>query len=146
MAVEKVNSTYTFGFNAPAETIAEAIKTNIINPFEINSDKTATEPLKKDSKGNLLFGNGVVNSEENCLSQKPIYKLSEKIGLNKLGNIAQQKISSYLRHVESWDNAVDPNAAAVIRANLPSLGDIQLAVNSNPRLLYLAQQANKDYI
>ena len=136
---------YTGFSYAPDTMTTDEYNTVKVNPFITEPATSATKSLPRDSKGNLLFGNNIVPAEENGLTKQPALNFVEKIGLNKLGNIAYQHITSYLRHVESWDNVVDSRSASVIRSNWPSLENIQAAVLSNPRALYLAQQANQDY-
>ena len=145
MAVNKAELYTGLSYTIP-DTTTDEYKTVKVNPFIAETATSAVKPLQRDSKGNLLFGNNIVPPEENGLTKQPAFKFVEKFGLNKFGNIAHQQLSSYLRHVESWDKAVDPNAASVIRSNWPSLENIQVAVGSNQRLLYLAQQANQDYV
>jgi len=116
-----------------------------INPF-VPAQITQPKQLQVGADGKFIFGNKVLGNEENGLSQRPTFNIAQKLGLTTVTNALQSKISSVRRQIESWDNAVDTDAATTIRSNWPNAGDIEMSLASNPRLLYLAQQANKDYL
>lgn len=115
-----------------------------INPF-VPAQIAPPKQLQVGNNGKFLFGNQVLGHDENALGKK-LAEISQQLGLPTVTNMFAGKIASVRRQVESWDNAVDPRAAATIRNNLANIEDIEAALASNPRLLYLAQQANKDYI
>lgn len=116
-----------------------------INPF-VPAQIAPPKQLQVGADGKFIFGNKVLGNEENGLSQRPTFNIAQKLGLTTVINALQLEISSFRRQFESWDTAVDPLAAATIRRNWPNDGNIKMSLDSNPRLLYLAQQANKDYV
>jgi len=113
------------------------ISETIVNPFAYNSSNCATEPVLTGNE--LLFGNRIVDSEENCLSTAVPTSVSDSTN-HVQGFI--QSLSRYFTQLNNWDNVVDSGAANVISKNLPSMADIRTAVESNPRLVQLAIQAN----
>lgn len=112
-----------------------------INPFVLTSESNTAYTTGAKSP---LFGNNIVANNENSLSKKQTLILSEKT--NPIVKYIKAPLASYYRHVQNWDKAVDPDAANTIGKTWPSYENIQTAIYSNPRLAYLAQQANKDYV
>lgn len=130
----------------PPEASTEIVKLNIgkINPFG-SFTPTAPAKLPVGADGKFVFGTNVVANSENSLTQSPALTLTTK-GIKTVNDFICKQFAGYLSQVQKWDKSVDPNAAATIRNNWPKLADIDMALASNPRLLYLAQQANQDYV
>lgn len=115
-----------------------------INPFG-PAQIVPPRQLKVGADGKFIFGTNVVSNNENALTQNPALTLTTN-GIKTVNDFICKQFAGYLSQVQKWDKSVDPNAAATIKNNWPKLADIDMALVSNPRLLYLAQQANKDYL
>lgn len=146
MGVNKAELKIVGTNSLPQEASTETVKLDIwkINPF---GSFTATAPaqLPVGPDGKFVFGTNVVANSENGLTQSPALTPTTN-GIKTVNDFICKQFAGYMSQVQNWDKSVDPNAAATIRNNWPKLADIDMALASNPRLLYLAQQANQDYV
>ena len=143
MTVNKAELKLVGTSTLPQDTSMETVKFNIgkVNPF---GAYTATLPtqLPVGNDGKFLFGTKLVSNEENGLAKQLPFTLPTE----SLRDLFCKQLAGYLSQVQKWDKSVDASAAATIRNNWPKLADIDMALASNPRLLYLARQANQDYV
>lgn len=143
MGVNKAEMKLVGTQSLPLDASIDTTKYNLgeINPF---GSFTATAPAQfpVDSNGKFVFWPKIVSNEENGLAKQLPFTLPTE----SLRDLFYKHFAGYLSQVQKWDKSVDASAAATIRNNWPKLGDIDMALASNPRLQHLALRANHDYV